>query len=146
MGLSGQSVYLDDEAATVAHGRQFVRCIERGQVLFLEGELGAGKTTWVKGLLSGLGYHGVVTSPTFTLVESYTLAQLTLFHFDLYRLHDPQELEMIGFRDYLSATAVCCIEWPQRGMGVLPRADWVLDFGHCEQGGRTLCCSWRGAC
>ncbi|HED13488.1 MAG TPA: tRNA (adenosine(37)-N6)-threonylcarbamoyltransferase complex ATPase subunit type 1 TsaE [Gammaproteobacteria bacterium] len=139
--MTGPAVQLIDEAATVAHGRAFAKRLTAGQIVYLEGALGAGKTTWVKGLLSGLGYAGVVTSPTFTLVECYTLPQLTLCHFDLYRLQDPQELEMIGFRDYLSPTALCCIEWPQRGVGALPRADWVLEFRHHEQGGRTLCCS-----
>jgi len=139
--MTGQSLLLDNEAATIAHGKKFAECIEPGQVLYLEGELGTGKTTWVKGLLSGLGYDGVVTSPTFSLVEPYTFGLLTLFHFDLYRLQDPQELEMIGFRDYFSATAVCCIEWPQRGAGVLPQANWVFKFCHHQQGGRLLCYS-----
>jgi len=138
--MTVHSQQLASETATIAHGRAFADRLEVGQLLYLQGELGAGKTTWVKGLLSGLGYDGVVTSPTFTLVESYSLPALTLFHFDLYRLQDAQELEMIGFRDYLSAAALCCIEWPQRAAGLLPPADWLLDFRYDDQGGRTLRC------
>ncbi len=138
--MNESSIGLCDEAATVAYGKAFAQRIEAGQIVYLEGDLGAGKTTWVKGLLSGFGYRGVVTSPTFTLVESYTLAALTLHHFDLYRLQHPEELEMIGFRDYLSENAVCCVEWPQRGSGLLPDPDWVLEFFYRAEGGRRLDC------
>ena len=89
-------------------------------LIFVRGPLGAGKTTWVRGLLRGLGYRGPVKSPTFTLVEPYHLMGRELFHFDLYRVQDPEELEFIGLRDYIQGSNLCVVEWPERGAQILP--------------------------
>jgi tRNA threonylcarbamoyladenosine biosynthesis protein TsaE len=99
-------------------------------VVWLEGDLGAGKTTWVRGFLRRLGARGPVRSPTFTLVETYALAGLEVCHFDLYRLAKPAELEDLGLRDYLDEGALVLFEWPERGAGVVPAADLRLVFRH----------------
>ena len=103
-------------------------------LVFLYGELGAGKTTLMRGLLRAAGHHGPVKSPTYSLVEEYRLADRAVFHFDLYRLKDPEELEWMGMSDYLNQAALCCIEWPQMGEGYLPSADVELILNHREQG------------
>ena len=113
---------LPAEADTLALGHLLAACIAPGMVIFLEGELGAGKTTLARGLLRGLGYSGKVKSPTFTLVEVYEVSRLYLYHFDFYRFRDPRELGEAGFREYFNPQSVCLVEWPDKAAG-LPAAD-----------------------
>jgi tRNA threonylcarbamoyladenosine biosynthesis protein TsaE len=112
-----------DESRHVAFGKALGRVFEgRGRV-YLEGDLGAGKTTLTRGILRAYGYQGAVKSPTYTLIEPYELGDQRIYHLDLYRLGDPEELEFIGGRDVLDDDALCLVEWPSRGEGWLPMAD-----------------------
>ncbi|WP_290701504.1 tRNA (adenosine(37)-N6)-threonylcarbamoyltransferase complex ATPase subunit type 1 TsaE [Amphritea sp.] len=137
---SENSVFVADEAAMVAFGRALAQFAEGGEVIFLNGDLGMGKTTLSRGVLRGFGHQGSVKSPTYTLVEPYELGDRTVFHFDLYRLGDPEELEYLGIRDYFTDDSICLIEWPERGEGVLPVADLLLNIS-VEQLGRRI--NWQ---
>lgn len=117
--MNTKTLTIATEAEMEALGGRLVRGLRHGELVYIRGPLGAGKTTLVRGILRGLGYRGAVKSPTFTLVEPYVLDALTLYHFDLYRLKDPEELEFMGWRDYLE-DGVCLVEWPERGGDVLP--------------------------
>jgi tRNA threonylcarbamoyladenosine biosynthesis protein TsaE len=114
---------LPDEAATLALGARLAAALRPGLFVWLSGDLGAGKTTLVRGLLRGLHFSGRVKSPTFTLVEIYAFSSFNLYHFDLYRFVDPGEWEDAGFRDYFNPESVCLVEWPEKGHGVLPDPD-----------------------
>ena len=105
-------------------------------VLYLQGEIGTGKTTFVRGFLRGLGYQGAVKSPTYTLMEPYEVEGRSIWHMDLYRLGDPEELEYLGLRDLLQDEAMLLIEWPERGRGLLPTADLKIVIGYQGQGRR----------
>jgi tRNA threonylcarbamoyladenosine biosynthesis protein TsaE len=114
---------LPDPAATEALGRSLAADVAPGRVLHLRGDLGAGKTTVVRGLLRGLGYTGRVKSPTYTLVEPYEVSSLHFYHFDFYRLKNKEEWDEAGFREYFNAQSLCAVEWPERAGDLLPTPD-----------------------
>jgi len=117
-----------------ALGRSLARSARRAGVIYLQGDLGTGKTTLVRALLRGFGYQGRVRSPTYTLVEPYPLDGLTVYHLDLYRLGSPDELEWIGIRDLTGESTLLLIEWPEQGTGMLPPADLLVSLRYCDTG------------
>ncbi len=125
---------LHAEAELEAVAARLAEVVDTGIVVYLRGPLGAGKTTFARGFLRGLGYTGIVKSPTYTLVEPYRFEQINCYHFDLYRLEDPEELEFTGARDYFNEASICLIEWPEKAAGLLPQADFDCSLEHHEQG------------
>ena len=109
-----------------ALGQRYAAVCPGGARIYLQGDLGAGKTTWVRGFLRGWQYTGTVKSPTYTLVETYHVHGQTIHHLDLYRINDPDELESIGIREYLDGAGICLVEWPEKGGELLAAPDIMV--------------------
>ena len=135
--MSEVTLYLADEQAMSDFGTRIARVTQGHGLIFLVGNLGMGKTTLSRGIIRGLGNVGAVKSPTFTLVEPYEIGDIRAFHFDLYRLVDPEELEFLGIRDYFDDDALCLIEWPDKGAGFLPKPDLTITISP-QDSGRSL--------
>lgn len=131
------NIEIQNEEAMQSFGSRMSKYIEPGTVIFLCGDLGAGKTTFTRGFLRGLGYEGHVKSPTYTIVESYELNKTTVFHFDFYRVKDPLELEYIGIEEYFTPQSICIIEWPEIVLAMLPRCDLIINI-KIEENSRHL--------
>lgn len=126
-----------DADAQEALGRDLAAALQGRGTVYVQGDLGIGKTTLTRGILRGYGHQGAVKSPTYTLVEPYELADVTVYHFDLYRLTDPEELELLGIRDYCRPDTLAVIEWPERGQPLLPPPDVIITI-HSQGEGREL--------
>lgn len=133
-----KELLIENEAAMQALGGQFAQRMPRGCVVYLRGDLGAGKTTLVRGIIKGFGFRGKIKSPTYTLVEPYEVGGFKVYHFDLYRLSDPEELDYIGFRDYLADYTQILVEWPEHGQGYLPAADIDIEIEYAGQGRKIV--------
>jgi len=123
---------LKNETETTEVGAKVATCLKGGEIIYLKGELGTGKTTLVRGVLHKLGFTGSVKSPTFTIVEPYSIDNHVIYHFDLYRLDDPEELESLGIRDYCDGQSICFFEWPEKGGNLLPSADINIEMTYLE--------------
>lgn len=128
------SLSLSDEAATLALGAVLARALAPGLVIYLEGDLGSGKTTLVRGVLRGLGYAGNVKSPTYTLLELYPISRLNLHHFDFYRFSQPEEYLDAGLDEYFQGGAVCLVEWPDKAGDYLAPPDLRIALSIADAG------------
>jgi tRNA threonylcarbamoyladenosine biosynthesis protein TsaE len=135
------SLELADEAATLRLGAALALGLGPGRTLFLSGDLGAGKTTLVRGLLRALGHAGRVKSPSYPLLELYVVSSLHLYHFDFYRFKNEAEWQDSGFREYFNAQSACIVEWPERAGGLLPSPTLAIRLEIAGAGRRA----WLGA-
>lgn len=146
--MNGSACYLADEEATAEMGRLLALITSSaaadgsharvctGGRLFLSGDLGAGKTTLTRGLLRGYGHQGAVKSPTYTLVEPYEETRYSIYHFDLYRINTPEEVEFLGVLEYFEEVNLCVVEWAEKGRGFLPAPDLELALENAGAGRR----------
>lgn len=141
MVLEGHAILVSEQEQE-AFGARLASCCEPGWVIFLHGELGAGKTTLVRGAMRSLGFTEPVKSPTFTLLEEYRVGPARHCHFDLYRLGNAEEFEYLGGSDYFDNDWVCWIEWPERAAGFLPAADLDIRIEQLADGRRI---DWRAS-
>ncbi len=125
---------LKDESETLRLAESMASHLFPGMNLYLKGELGSGKTTFVRGVLRGLGYQDKVKSPTYTLVEPYSLEKFTIYHFDLFRFKDETEWDDAGFREYFNNTSICLVEWPEKAGNILPKPDISIELSHTSYG------------
>ena len=125
-----------------ALGKSFAEALQFPEVVYLEGDLGAGKTTFVQGVVSALGSEAAVVSPTYTLVEEYVTAGGCVHHLDLYRIQNSNEVEGLALRDRCDNKSILLIEWPERGIGALPSPSWEVSMGYHDSG-RTVCVTRR---
>ncbi|MFC0309694.1 tRNA (adenosine(37)-N6)-threonylcarbamoyltransferase complex ATPase subunit type 1 TsaE [Gallibacterium trehalosifermentans] len=126
-------LFLENEAATLAFGQKLsvlLTNLTENFVIYLNGQLGAGKTTLTRAIIQNMGYQGNVKSPTYALVEEYHLHNKSIYHFDLYRLSDPEELEFFGFRDYFRPHTLCLLEWAEKGGDLVPPADLLITLNY----------------
>jgi tRNA threonylcarbamoyladenosine biosynthesis protein TsaE len=140
------TLHLPDEAAAGQFGQRLAPLLAPGMVVWLDGDLGAGKTTVVRALLRALGHSGPVKSPTYTLVEIYVISRIYWYHFDFYRFNFPEEFLDAGLGEYFRDDAVCLVEWPEKAAEYVPAPDLVVRFQFAEPG-RTLefvACSEKG--
>ncbi|WP_025732086.1 tRNA (adenosine(37)-N6)-threonylcarbamoyltransferase complex ATPase subunit type 1 TsaE [Carnimonas nigrificans] len=144
-GVASLECTLRDENAQIALGRALGHALDFNGCVFLEGELGAGKTTLTRGVLRGAGFNGAVKSPTYTLLEPYNIAERRIYHFDLYRLADPEELEFIGARDLFKEKGLYLVEWPSRGEGGLPAPDLRIHIDVLESGRKACITAYSDA-
>lgn len=144
--MSDNLWHLPDEAATTAFAQSIAATLDGGLVVYLHGDLGAGKTSFARALLQALGVGERVKSPTYSLIESYPLPGRTAWHLDLYRIADPGELEWLGLEALAEPAALVLVEWPERGQGALPAADLRLDLSYEGLGrqARATALSGRG--
>ncbi len=140
--MKSEVKYIENEKETLTLGKHISRHCSAPFVIYLSGELGMGKTTLVRGLLSGLNYEGNVKSPTYTIVEPYELNNQEVYHFDLYRISDPEELEYIGIKDYFNDNSICIIEWPEKAKGTLPQANLEIEIEQYQHG-RKMTLVWK---
>jgi len=138
MGGKHAEFFIKGESEMMRFGGALSKACEGGEIIYLHGELGAGKTTMVRGYLRQMGHEGAVKSPTYTLVEHYSYNGKIIYHFDLYRLGDGEELEYMGIRDYFHQKAICLLEWPERGRGYIPSADIDITIFYEHEGQRRL--------
>jgi tRNA threonylcarbamoyladenosine biosynthesis protein TsaE len=132
---SVKQCFLADESQQTALAKTVASYLKSSFLILLKGDLGAGKTTFARAFIQASGFDGVVKSPTYTLVEPYPISHDRMcYHFDLYRLADPEELEFTGARDYFNDTDVCLVEWPEKAEGYLPPADWICEFSYLNKG------------
>lgn len=129
----GQQNFPDEEQLR-SFANQFASVLQAPLVIWLEGDLGAGKTSFARAMIHSLGYDGGVKSPTYGLLEHYELASFHVLHLDLYRIGDPGELEFLGIEDLIDEHSIVLVEWPERGGDVLPSADFVFRFAYAEPG------------